>query len=377
MPSVDSNTVVWRNPENVALYRSILQHLLCLGLLQAQSIVSGGVRITEISRRNANFRIDVDDGRGFFVKMARSPVTAATLTQEADLYASFRRTPDFASFAEYLPLFVDFDFNRRVLVLELLRDANDFAQYNSSRRKPSPLLARCLGRALAILHGLGRDCAARRKVSDSGARWVLSLHCPGLHALRDMSPAELQLVRLLQSHGDPCRLDGLRAAWKDSTIVHGDIRMQNCLAVPSPGSTRLTRLKLIDWELGGKGDPCWDIGCVFAQYLDFALTRTALPAGENLGIIEVSGEPLLDVQVALRAFRDAYFRGWRPQERESSSELLTKATGFAGIRLFQTALERARESISLDARTICLAQLGVNVIAKPQDALVRLCGLLN
>jgi hypothetical protein len=45
----------------------------------------------------------------------------------------------------------------------------------------------------------------------------------------------------------------------------------NCIVFSRPGSPRKSRLKVVDWEFAVLGNPCWDIGSVFSEYLNFWL----------------------------------------------------------------------------------------------------------
>jgi len=58
--------------------------------------------------------------------------------------------------------------------------------------------------------------------------WILSIHRPSLQSLRDVSPANLDLIRMVQATPTISeKLDELRVAWRPGAMVHMDIRWNN------------------------------------------------------------------------------------------------------------------------------------------------------
>jgi aminoglycoside phosphotransferase (APT) family kinase protein len=58
------------------------------------------------------------------------------------------------------------------------------------------------------------------------------------------------------------RLEELRPAQRETTLVHGDFRLGNVLALPAP--IRISAL--LDWELATLGDPLADLGYLAATW---------------------------------------------------------------------------------------------------------------
>jgi acyl-CoA dehydrogenase len=58
------------------------------------------------------------------------------------------------------------------------------------------------------------------------------------------------------------RLERLRPEQRETTLVHGDFRLGNVLALPSPARVSV----LLDWELATLGDPLADIGYLAATW---------------------------------------------------------------------------------------------------------------
>jgi aminoglycoside phosphotransferase (APT) family kinase protein len=60
-------------------------------------------------------------------------------------------------------------------------------------------------------------------------------------------------------------LKRLEASLCQTSLIHGDVKPQNFLVHPGPGSD--FGYKLIDWERAALGDPCWDVACAVATPL--------------------------------------------------------------------------------------------------------------
>jgi len=114
------------SPENLIYY------LLERGIVTRKSIVNGGVEISEIGRRNHNFRVKQRQGQGYFVKQVRrfDPDSVRTLHAEAQCYELAAKNETFADIAEIVPHFHSYDQRRSVLITELLEDAVTITEHH-------------------------------------------------------------------------------------------------------------------------------------------------------------------------------------------------------------------------------------------------------
>jgi aminoglycoside phosphotransferase (APT) family kinase protein len=76
----------------------------------------------------------------------------------------------------------------------------------------------------------------------------------------------LRVMQELEAH-----FRELHEQWRPDTIVHYDLRDDNILFPHEPGADCVVRL--IDWELAGFGDPCYDVGYLVGQFLVEAVRR--------------------------------------------------------------------------------------------------------
>jgi len=94
---------------------------------------------------------------------------------------------------------------------------------------------------------------------------------------------------------------------------------------------------LVDWELACVGDPCWDIGSVFNDYLSFWLLSVPV-TGQELSeeSLALARYPLDKMQPAIGAFWAAYIRRMG-LDAGTADEWLVRSVQFAAARLLQTA----------------------------------------
>ena len=245
-----------------------------------------------------------------------------------------------------MPRLYGHDARRGILILEWVTGGEDLDALQHRRGRPSPVLAGALGRTLAAVHAVTRDTQALR----DDPPWVLALHRPPLEALRYLSAASIALIARLQADAPVgAALDELRAGWRSEQLVHRDVKWANCIAhAPAPGAARVTRVKLVDWEMAGWGDPAFDVGSALSDYAAFALRTAPQPAA-----------PI--------ALWRAYVRA-RALDERAAAELLERSVRFAGARLVQSAYEHTQETTVIGARVTPVVDLARDLLLEPAAA---------
>ena len=167
-------------------------------------------------------------------------------------------------------------------------------------------------------------------------------------------------------------VDALTEEWRPSCLVHFDVKGDNILL---SAKRRARSGWLIDWELAALGDPAWDVGSMFADYLGVWLWSIPI-TGEHppAHYLSLARFPLTGIQPALRAFWQSY-RQVRGLTGMAATAFLLAATRYCAIRLIQRVHEQTREAIDLLANTICQLQLSWNILQEPELACVHLLGL--
>jgi Phosphotransferase enzyme family len=348
----------------------VATYLIERNLISARAVVEGGFRVVDVSRLNRVFVVTAERERGFVLKIA-SNAGDAGVAREAAVLERLWSVPESGELALSLPTLVSYDSDERVLILEAEPSARDL-RHHHARGRFSCALARGAGRALALLHSIPSTALSGVQQRGDPTTWM-RVHEPDLESIHAMSSAAEELTRIIQGSDDLCSaLDELVGWWQEDSVIHGDIRWDNLLAVRGEDPKRWTRLQLIDWELSDAGDPAVDIGAFFAEYLCAWLQSIPIVDPEDPGrLLGDARFPLRRMRPALSAFWDAYSRASGTGEL---SRTLHRATLFAGSRLLTVALEQAQTLAELRPGVLGLVRLSENILRRPEEASAHLLG---
>ena len=343
----------------------IAHYLLSLGLVKPREVVEEDLTLIDASRRNSVFLATTRAGPTYVVKQA-GPRSAQALSHEAAVLRALAEAPELAG---KVPTVVRHEPEAARLVLSTPGGAKAWSDHYSMGRFPR-LPARILGRALAALHRLPAE-GVDELPPGIDPMWGMSLPEPSHELLLDLSAGAQDLVARVQANRAVCdRLAELRDAVSDRTLVHGDLRWENCLAVAAPGSRRRTRVLLVDWEFAGSGAAGFDVGTVLAEYLRAWVGSIPIVVPDDPGrLVERAGHPLRLMLPAMQGLWSAY-RLARPRR-----PALRRVIELAAVRLLQIAVERAQGLATPSAHVVTVVQLADNMLRHPDSAAHRLLGL--
>ena len=354
---------------------TVIPYLLRRGHLTLAELVANGVRVYDASRRNGNFRVERQPGNALLLKQAREPGASRTVAWEAGVYRAFQALPAPHPLRRQTVPFLEYDGDDGVLVLRCIADAHTLASHlNQGRARIGS--ATLMGRTLGALHNLEVDSSPMSALSGKLPRRLphaLFLHRPDRALYCNASYANLQAVRIMQSFpAFGALIDTLAEEWRPSSIVHFDVKGDNILLSAERGARSCW---LIDWELAALGDPAWDVGCMFADFLGVWLWSVPI-TGERppAHYLSLARFPLTRLQPALRAFWRSY-RLARGLTGGAVTAFLLSATRYCAVRLVQRVHEHTREVVDLLANSICQLQLSWNILREPELACVHLLGL--
>lgn len=326
------------------------------------------------SRRNRNLRIQCGAGGGFFVKRAdpSDPSTMASVTREACLYRHLG-AKGHASIKRLLPRFYLHDKTHNLLVLELLSSAEPLGRrLDAAPFRPQPALARAIGRTLGKLQSVNPELQAK---SNHGVPahfpWPLQLSSPNPELLRIMTPGQVEVIRAIQADaGIRAFLEELRRSYGGLCLVHGDVRWDNLLREKRG---RREVIRLIDWELSGRGDPAWDPGSAIACLLVRCVClmepgRSISPSSVRKAFTKL----IPDVQREIRAFWQGFCEKGNASCDES--QFVLRVGAYCGARLLQAAYEWSLEE-TISPVASCFLQLGMNILKTPGRAVSEVLGL--
>jgi 5-methylthioribose kinase len=358
---------------------SLAEYLVHRELIRKEAIVDGDLKVADASRRNGNFKVICTESRSYFVKQGLDTERTSSVAHEAAVYRQLWLTSWNPSLGRYLPRFYDYDAGERILIVELIEEAETLREYHVRRGRFPRNVAASLGKALGTLHS--RQGAQLSRLEHAGGitehlPWIFSVHRPELRTLHDVSGANLQLIEVIQRFPELCRsLDALPALWIPESFIHGDLKWDNCIVAAAPRTRRKTILKLVDWELAGIGDPGWDVGSVFSDYLMFWLMYMPITKDVPLSrAVEMARYPIASMRPAVRSFWENYRQHMQLKSQEAN-RLLMRSLHFCAARLIQSAYEQMQMSSVLISSAVGALQVSSNIFRQPEEASIHLLGI--
>ena len=327
-------------------------HLVNRGHVQLADMVGGKVTFARTWGRHRNWHVVLGNGRGLFVKQARGADAefVSLLENEARLYVFVSRDAGLGSL-ELTPRFIDFDSARSVLVLQRLAGAIATSEVASR-------LAVLVGQQLAEWHR--RAAAQLPALADhfpSTLPVAISLEMDGTRFFEDLSTANRGLLALIQDDRNLLsQLHTHREMWEATSLVHGDVKFENCLVIESSESTDF---RLIDWELAAIGDPAWDIAGWISSLMQAELFGTAASAATRSRGGTFHAEKSLD-SPAVTEFLDAAGCHAASGDRD-------KVIRFTAARLLQTAFERGFRADEVSRPMLQLFEAAKSLLEKARD----------
>jgi aminoglycoside phosphotransferase (APT) family kinase protein len=350
--------------------------LLNAGLLEVRHLLGATLRVQPLGGRNVAYRVTTHGGPAYLVKQSCDGGEAAE--REAETYRFLHTNSACAKMRDAVPELVYCDRESNVLVLELV-DGDDLRRYHARLGRCPVRVASRSGRVLGLLHSvpiatipgaLRRSEFRKVRRSEPAA-----LHHPNEQIFRVLSQASIGLVAMVQADDALCEaLDDLEYEWRPETLIHDDIRWDNFVIARSVQSPR-SILQLVDWESATVGDPDWDLGCLFAEYISHWLvsipTTRASAAAENLGLARY---PIDAAQHAVSRAWASYVGELRLTGRTAAWRL-RRASRYVGLRLVERALELDQRAASCTVAAVCHLQVGARILADPDHAAGALLGV--
>ena len=361
------------------IFRNLVRYLVREGLLTHEGVVDGGLSLAMSRSRNRYVLVKQRNGPCYFVKQAMESeaMTAETVAREAEVYRGVYGDERLAALRSFLPAFHLYDRSQGILVTELVKDAETLAACHARLGACPPELAARVGTAIAAYHHVrfveGRPQAA---LFPQAPPWILKLHVePDVSGLRRTRAASALVDRLLEAPGLGESLGQLRESWRRDTLIHTDMRWENCLLAPRREPLEARRLTIVDWELADIGDAAWDVGGMLQAYLNFWIG--SMPQDPDLApdaLAAAAARPLETVQPAIAALWSAYIAASEAYGADPAP-FLERCVAMMGARMLVTSFEMGAWSDTLSVHALMIAQTGLNVLESPSAAARDLLGL--
>lgn len=325
---------------------------------------------TVVATRHASVLEEVSR-RLAFVKVARGPSDRRELAREASMYSLIAaRCPDTSL---HLPGMIAWDPTAGRLALEALAGRDLGAVVRGEGVLP-PEMARAAGTVAATLHEEGA-ALAHEPVPPAQCARAMGWHRPTPADLRVLSLGGIELIEVLQSSDALCAgLDrAADGAAGDDTLVHGDLRWENVFVVG--GNHGPPSIRLVDWEMAGRGEAVWDVACFIAACLGAWLcTIPHVPGVSPAELTDLAAVPLSAVRPAIAAFADGY-RDARTMPLGRVPAWTVRCAELVGVRLVHLAVEATRDDEYLQAGPVAHLQVALNVMEDPARAARDLLGI--
>jgi aminoglycoside phosphotransferase (APT) family kinase protein len=214
----------------------LLRLLAAAEVVEAEAALAGRLSVTEHSRSHAVGLVAID-GRPVAV------VKGGEAAEEAIVYRWLAASPaaDVAPelIADVADALVTRPWPSAVSLHEALADAAE----------PDALVAE-LGRLLGLLHAAGAPALPARRP------WILGVpdgRPPAMYA--DNAEALGLLAEIGRRPAIVAAIARLGRGWTARAAIHGDVKFDNVLVGPAG-------MRIVDWELAGRGEPVWDLAGV-------------------------------------------------------------------------------------------------------------------
>ncbi|GAB3980347.1 aminoglycoside phosphotransferase family protein [Plantactinospora veratri] len=346
----------------------LLTYLLDRGLLPWDGVDPGDIVVTIRSSRSSSHVVEAGPDRCYFLKHPTSLEQQATVRHEALVYQALSPREEFRGIG---PRLIRHDPDLPLLVLEAIQPSRPSDPVRITSRRFITRLGRRLGRVLAALHDLPPVAGDPYAPLPPALR----LDAPPVAFREYLGAATTRLVRCVQQDATlTATLARCRESWRRTTWIHGEVRWPHVVLRAASGNA-VARPVLVDYESAGLGEPCWDVGCVIAAYLDSWLGSMPDPTtGSVETLVSRSALSVPELQEAVAAFWRGYATGRRLTAVERRAAL-DRAVRFAVVRLLWSIFELSVGEESLDPRCVMALQLAHNLARRPYEGVRHLLGI--
>lgn len=365
------------NIDNVASY------LLEKELITTESIVNGDLKMIDASRKNRNVKALRRKGTSYLLKQPNisDQYSKYTIQREAKLYNLIQNEIAFIDLRSIMPNFFYFDTQMNILIIEYVENAQSLNDYsynlNVGEFPTEPALK--LGIIIATYHNAFKEYINDHKISFLPKIFpfsVLFIAHPGPDIFSHLSPANLQLIKVIQKYPELIGfLEDISHDCYAQTLIHGDMKWDNIILTHHNYNDRNFQMRIVDWELAGIGDPAWDIGCILQDFISFWLYSLPITGNENPEQLILSTEyPLENMKKAIREFWRGYIKTAGIGSRKAN-ELLIRSTRYCAARLIQKIYESHQSSSELSNTAFYMIQTSMNIMKNIDNAIIHLFGI--
>jgi Phosphotransferase enzyme family len=302
-----------------------------------------------------------DDGSALFLKQPLEAIPPLGALREGLLLRLIADDDDLQGVRPLLPRTILYDEHDNVVVSAGLSEHRTMHEVGVP---PGDDVLRATARCLATLHA-----------ESSGVR-MDTRHYYAINPVFDFSRVTPRSFAQAPGTGFGTYLAAMQALdgplgaiadqWRPTCLIHGDFRDDNILVADRPGAEM--PIAFVDWELGGWGDPLWDLGAWIGQFLYYWVESIkASTGGDFSSWVRDATIPFASIQRASRTILTSY--------AEASGRPMAGAEGFAaralqlaGVFLLHRVLGALESVGAIHAAAFCSLQVGRTLVTQPDRA---------
>lgn len=360
--------------------KNLVHFLLRKQLISYSSVVDGDLKIIETTRRNRDFKVIRQHAPGYFIKQIKYDDfwSRSTLGNEVRFYEMLNSDIRFRPMKSLVPNFIASDEKLSVIVLELLPNSESLFERQVKAGGFYTGIYSAMGRLIGSYHNLSKkNLAIKRYGFPSQIPWILNVCEKGSLDESGFSTANRQLLGFLQANNAFRRhFDHLKAELTFDTLIHGDLKWDNCVTTFKNENTAPT-FKLVDWELVGWGDADWDLAGVIQGFLSHWIFSFSPEPGIPLErLLTESANPIKTWRPALYAFWKSYVATTGGSECLSDYNF-ARVLKYAAGRLVQAVFEHLDKAAEMTSYVWYILQLSITILEDPYAAARILQGTQN
>lgn len=368
--------------------QNVLTYLNEKGLCEAQE--QDLSQIKEKSSKNFNLLVSFSNDRHLLIKQELRDQEGKTKKSFLDEWGIHQ----LLQFSELSPIrlliseAIHFDPEYSIIVYNYLDDYCDLTDFYDKEQIFPTAIATTIGANLATIHRSTIDNQEYKNfLAQSWEKQQIDRIPNLLRKLERIEPEVFGsvcldgiqffvLYQLYESLGSAIAI--LNAAFQPCCLTHNDLKLDNILlhkdfsryqAEPSNDISRISDVRIIDWEHSRWGDPAFDLGMIIASYLKIWLSSLVINTDIDVETSLASAiTPLEQVQPSIFALTKAYFQHF-PEILQRRPDFLTRVMQFTGIGLINRIQAKLEYQEAFDNTGICMLQVAKTLLCRPEQSI--------
>jgi len=334
------------------------------GFLDIDDLMNGDFQLTQSQSRNSIFQVSRGNKTGLFVKQLVSMDTQNVylMQKDATVHYMIHKLDIFKNVKQFVPKYFGYDPKTQVLVTGYFPDAQNLVEWSEARKELSVDQGVEIATILSAFH-----LDLTEEIPNNSSLQFFNRDLPWILNISSMPNNQTDtLLKMIEDDEFlSTQLEEMRHNWSGDSMVHGDIKLVNFVAVNEDGKEKV---KVIDWEIANIGDPLWDVAGLLQSYLFFWITK--LVAGPN-GFQLIAGQEYLDAPNRIKvtsAFWKVYVekQSWTKEEEEKAK---IKTMKYVAARLLQSAKELNQFNPNqLASNSTLILQITKSILQSPEGA---------